>query len=548
MWDDTLFEHGRDEPNRLDRQGTYRPLGLIVSGDGKPQVVSQGMKNKRMPTKPIITEPRWTLSMPVRTSKTTDLNKPTSTVTKRKPPRASCHGLVVAVYKHAVGLPKVFLTSDPSDKETRIWQALRATSAAPTFFEEITFGVPRITYIDGGMGYNSPCVEIVAQAKSIWNGRAIGCVVSVGTGLQTIPDIQKTRWLPFRLNDDLSIAAAVVQMATSTTRVDNEMQRMYRDTETEYYRWDVDTGLGTISLEQWMKEDEMASATQRYMEDSDQSIRRTKLAKTLTRLSASPKVIECPASRFVVGMRGNGLTTRDPANPIVPCWLLEDLNPRTDFPFAMGVLPRDDEDHSGERRSTKKAVLPVGTDDGDGYKREAQIITCCRADNICLRTVISSVPQGRYSVRFIVCFYNQDPSSLSHSPQIRNFRNAWPRDGDKATSNHERADPEPPIDLIFSIGKPYDPKTFTYRYVDPVISADIVPVLLHPDAIRVRVDEDIWAQHQDKGWFELQGDVELDVGLEGEIGIVISKIFEKEGRWIGGWSFGGVRLVPSRSS
>lgn len=540
MWDDTLFEYGRDDPDRPGRQATNQLPKLAVAENGKPQKIS---------IESTTTGPKWTLSMPLRTRKNTDLNESTSAGTKKKSSGTGCHGLVVAVYKHAVGLPKLFLTNDPNDKETKIWQALRATSAAPTFFEEITFGVPGITYIDGGLGYNSPCVEIDAQAKSIWNGRAIGCVVSIGTGLQTIPNIQKISWLPFGLNDDLSVAAAIVQMATSTTRVDNEMQRMYRDTETEYYRWDVDTGLGDISLEQWMKEDEMASATQRYMEDPDQSIRKTKLANTLARISAGPKVIECSAGRFRVGMRGDGLTTRDPANPTVPCWLLEDLDLKTGFPLGMGVHPRDDKDHSEEHRSTEKVVFPVEMDlDGDGHRSEAQTITCCRADNICLRTIISGVPQGRYSVRFIVCFFNQDPSSPVDSPQTRNFQNAWPRDGDEKASNHERVDSDPPINLIFSIGKLYDPKTFIHRYVDPVISADIVPVLLHPDAIRVRIDEDMWTQHQGKGWFEIQSDVELNVGLEGGVGIVISKTLEKERRWIGGWSFGGVRLVPARSN
>lgn len=549
MWDDTLFEDSTFELDRPERQSTNDLPKMEVTENGKLKDIPQETSNGSSNTKSIESTGTGNGS----TRKNTGLGilqqpvKRALTATKKKSSGIGCHGLVVAVYKHAVGLPKVFLTNDPNDKETKIWQALRATSAAPTFFEEMSFGVPRITYIDGGLGYNSPCVEIDAQAKSIWEGRAIGCVVSIGTGLQTIPNIQKTGWLAL---DDLSIAGAIVQMATSTTRVDNEMQRMYRDTETEYYRWDVDIGLGDISLEQWMREDEMASATQRYMEDPDQSIRKTKLANTLARLSASPKVIECSAGRFRVGMKDNGLTARDPANPTFPCWLLEDLDLKTGFPLGMVNNTQDDKDNGGGKgRLIENSVLPVEMDlDGDGNRSEAQTITCCRADNICLRTLMSSVPQGRYNIRFIICFYDQDPLSPIDSPQTRNFHNAWPKAGGEMATTRERVDSDPPINLIFSAGRPYDPKTFTRRYVDPVISPDVVPVLLHPDAIRVRIDEDILTQRQGKGWFEIQGDVELDVGLEGEVGIVISKIFEKERRWIGGWSFGGVRLVPARSS
>lgn len=551
MWDDTLFEDPTFERDGPGRQSTNDLLKMEVAENGKLKNIPQEINNSHSNTKSI--EPTGTgngstVSMPnTHTNTGLDIPEPpfkrVPTVTEKKSSGIGCHGLVVAVYKHAVGLPKVFLTNDPNDKETKIWQALRATSAAPTFFEEMSFGVPKITYIDGGLGYNSPCVEIDAQAKSIWEGRAIGCVVSIGTGLQTIPNIQKTGWLAI---DDLSIAGAIVQMATSTTRVDNEMQRMYRDTETEYYRWDVDIGLGDISLEQWMREDEMASATQRYMEDPDQSIRRKKLANTLARLSAGPKVIECSAGRFRVGMKNDGLTARDPANPTIPCWLLEDLDLKTGFPLGM---VEDDRGRSGGKSILMEdTVLPVEMDlDGDGNRSEAQTITCCRADNTCLRTLMSSVPQGRYNIRFIICLYDQDPSSPIDSPQTRNFHNAWPKAGDEMVTARKRVDSDPPINLIFSAGRPYDSKTFTRRYVDPVISADIVPVLLHPDAVRVRIDEEMLTQHQGKGWFEIQGDVELDVGLEGEVGIVISKIFEKETRWIGGWSFGGVRLVPTRS-
>jgi predicted acylesterase/phospholipase RssA len=35
-----------------------------------------------------------------------------------------------------------------------IWQAARATSAAPTYFERLTVGDDQ--FVDGGLGYNNP--------------------------------------------------------------------------------------------------------------------------------------------------------------------------------------------------------------------------------------------------------------------------------------------------------------------------------------------------------------------------------------------------------
>ena len=62
-----------------------------------------------------------------------------------------------------------------------MYAALRATSAAPTFFPPYkhTNGV---TFVDGGLVANNPTKCAIAEAQGIWPGRPIGCVVSIGTG------------------------------------------------------------------------------------------------------------------------------------------------------------------------------------------------------------------------------------------------------------------------------------------------------------------------------------------------------------------------------
>lgn len=68
----------------------------------------------------------------------------------RKKGQRGCRAFVVCALKNALGTAKILSTYNPNDRETTIWQALRATSAAPTFFEEMTFGSPKLTYLDGG--------------------------------------------------------------------------------------------------------------------------------------------------------------------------------------------------------------------------------------------------------------------------------------------------------------------------------------------------------------------------------------------------------------
>lgn len=60
-----------------------------------------------------------------------------------------------------------------------MWEAARATSAAPTFFEPAT--VDGSTFIDGGVFASNPCGLAVGHAAACWPDRKMVCV-SIGTG------------------------------------------------------------------------------------------------------------------------------------------------------------------------------------------------------------------------------------------------------------------------------------------------------------------------------------------------------------------------------
>ena len=68
-----------------------------------------------------------------------------------------------------------------------IVQAARATSAAPSYFPPVEFGVPKMMYLDGGLSTNNPSQNrAVREAASLW-GRSIGCLLSLGTGAPPPP-------------------------------------------------------------------------------------------------------------------------------------------------------------------------------------------------------------------------------------------------------------------------------------------------------------------------------------------------------------------------
>jgi len=108
-----------------------------------------------------------------------------------------CRTFVMAVAEGSVGPePSRIRTyySDTDQSRTRtttdqatdwtVWQAARATSTFPSFSKSITLGnLP--TSKEVGFGFYNPAKEALAEAHRIWPDRKIGCLVSIGSGIET---------------------------------------------------------------------------------------------------------------------------------------------------------------------------------------------------------------------------------------------------------------------------------------------------------------------------------------------------------------------------
>jgi hypothetical protein len=183
-----------------------------------------------------------------------------------------------------------------------IWEAGRATSAAPTFFKPIRIRTPppgRI-FVDGGLLHNNPSELALQEVRRLWPSVTKCCLVSVGTGRQKsikVVDAPAPTGLVSRALGYIPgartvagvgalkrIAEACVALTTSSEQVHQRVLRKSMDEgeKFKYFRFQVERGMDEIGLEEWEKMDEMGDHVSRYLHEGEGEKKRDECADTFT--------------------------------------------------------------------------------------------------------------------------------------------------------------------------------------------------------------------------------------------------------------------------
>jgi len=168
-----------------------------------------------------------------------------------------------------------------------IWEAARATSAAPYYFP--TIRINDLVMHDGGFGLNNPSVkalsEVVADEDS--KGRSVndGVFVSIGTGGSLSransfgPETPAGATVQMGLNI-VRVARSAVDAATDTGPVHDQMCMLAPQLGFTYFRFDV-PGIGDIELDDWKAMQVICKATESYLKRDDIKVELEKCARRL---------------------------------------------------------------------------------------------------------------------------------------------------------------------------------------------------------------------------------------------------------------------------
>ncbi|KAK6531174.1 hypothetical protein TWF281_007999 [Arthrobotrys megalospora] len=194
-----------------------------------------------------------------------------------------CKTFVAAMYQNSPEgaspcLLRTYLSLSSLNPEPncKIWEAGRATSATMTAFKPIQIG--QTVFLDEGAGRYNITPTIIEEATcNEWPGRAIGCVLSVGTG-RPPPKKQggSQPWWENKIHTPFDNFVDAKKRLVHKTHLSEEIHQMLlgggsnsldkwgvqRD---DYFRLNVDMGVTDFAMNEWQRLSDISTNTKRWL-------------------------------------------------------------------------------------------------------------------------------------------------------------------------------------------------------------------------------------------------------------------------------------------
>jgi hypothetical protein len=177
---------------------------------------------------------------------------------------------VTAKQTNARAGPRRITTYRPSvgrHFEAKIWEAARATSAAPRILKPISIGPQDFAeeFIDGGLGYNNPVLQVLEEAEVQFPNDHIACVLSIGTGVA-----KPARYDAARIPHD--IIDTLVKISTNCETIEKRCAEKFKKIQGFYFRFNLH-GLEDVGLDDWRVLGKVKTLTMNYLQDVEAEVR-----------------------------------------------------------------------------------------------------------------------------------------------------------------------------------------------------------------------------------------------------------------------------------
>ena len=164
---------------------------------------------------------------------------------------------------------RTYRVRDNQESDCFIWEAARATTAAPTIFRSMRIfgpgGIPE-EFTDGGLKWNNPVRVVIEEGSRVFGDeRRVACVVSIGTGHPSAIGLRDADWYQALLPKN--VIDLLKDLATDCEDKASDCEKQYDRLPGLYYRFNVQHGLENVSLEKYKMLSEVTTHTKTYLQE-----------------------------------------------------------------------------------------------------------------------------------------------------------------------------------------------------------------------------------------------------------------------------------------